>query len=382
MVETVEREAYDIIVVGGGIAGVSAAVAAARSGKKVFLMEKSVNLGGLATNGLISWYEPLCDGQGKQMIFGLAEELIQLSVKYCFDNLPVCWGGSNEEKKRYATSFSPTVFSLALDRFVVENGAKIRFDTYATYPVMEKQHCTGVICESANGREFFPATVIIDATGDASICHRAGMPTVVGENYMSYIAHYYDNDVIRAYMESGSTCNFRKWMNSGSDLAGNGHPKGLGMLKGDTAEDITEYLLYGKKQMLERIKSRDKNSFDIMALPAMPQFRKIRRIAGAADFEAVDGLEFADFIGDCGDFRPCGVGKHYQIPYRALYHPEFDNILACGRIISAPEGDGWEVARVIPVCALTGEAAGKAAAKAIDDGIAVTEVKYKELRER
>lgn len=380
MVETVKREAYEIIVVGGGIAGVSAAVSAERAGKKVLLIEKSVNLGGLATNGLISWFEPLCDGEGKQMIFGMAEELIRLSVKYSFDNLPVYWGGSNTVKKRYATSFSPTVFSLALDEFVAESGVKIRFDTYATYPVMEEGHCTGVMCESANGREFFPAAVIIDATGDASICHRAGMPTVVGENYMTYIAHYYDDAAIHTYMENGDTCNFRKWKNNGSDLWGNGHPEGLRMLKGDTAEDITDYVLYGKKRLFENIKRRNRNSFDIMALPTMPQFRKIRRIAGAGDFEAVDGLKFTDSIGDCGDFRPSGIGKHYQIPYRALYHPEFDNILACGRIISAPEGDGWEVARVIPVCALTGEAAGKAAAKAIEDGIAVTEVKYEELR--
>lgn len=79
---------FDCIVVGGGIAGVSAAVSSARNGAKTLLIEKSINLGGLATNGLISWYEPLCDGRGSQVIYGIAEELIKLSVKYCFDNMP------------------------------------------------------------------------------------------------------------------------------------------------------------------------------------------------------------------------------------------------------------------------------------------------------
>jgi len=79
---------YDVIVVGGGIAGVSASVAAARGGLKVLLIEKSVNLGGLATSGLISWYEPLCDGNGNQMVYGIAEELIRLCGKYSFENLP------------------------------------------------------------------------------------------------------------------------------------------------------------------------------------------------------------------------------------------------------------------------------------------------------
>ena len=78
---------FDVIVVGGGIAWICAAVSAARSGVSVLLIEKSINLGGLATSGLISWYEPLCDGKGKQMIYGMAEELIRLCAKYSFDNL-------------------------------------------------------------------------------------------------------------------------------------------------------------------------------------------------------------------------------------------------------------------------------------------------------
>ena len=101
-----------------------------------------------------------------------------------------------------------------------------------------------------------------------------------------------------------------------------------------------------------------------MTLPTMPQFRTIRRIVGKTDFNAIDGETFVDAIGNCGDFRPSGIGNHYQIPLGALYNEKFPNLLAAGRIISAPQGDGWEVARVIPTCALTGEAAGKVAAEA------------------
>ncbi|NLG37001.1 MAG: FAD-dependent oxidoreductase, partial [Clostridiales bacterium] len=70
---------YDVVVVGGGVAGVAAAGAAARSGARTLLIEKSISLGGLATIGLINIYLPLCDGMGHKVTTGIAEELLLLS---------------------------------------------------------------------------------------------------------------------------------------------------------------------------------------------------------------------------------------------------------------------------------------------------------------
>lgn len=364
-INVIKKDKYDVIVVGGGIAGIAASVSAARNGARVLLTEKQINLGGLATGGLISWYEPLCDGKGNQMIYGIAEELIKLSAKYGFDNLPEKWGGKSgniPKNQRYATLFSPTVFSAALDEFVLENGVNIRFDSRATCPVMEGNICKGIICESVSGSEFFEAKAVVDATGDASIMHRAGVPTVEGENFLTYIVHMYEQEDIEKLNKTGDICKFRRWINKGSDLLGNGHPKGVGLFGGTTCEAVTDYVITGKKRILEYIKTIDKNSFDIMTLPTMPQFRTIRRIVGKTDFNAVDGETFEDSIGTCGDFRSENIGKHYQIPEGALYNENFPNLFAAGRIISAPKGDGWEVARVIPTCALTGEAAGRLAA--------------------
>lgn len=370
-----EKKSYDVIVVGGGIAGVAAAVSAAREGGSVLLLEKQVNLGGLATGGLISWYEPLCDSQGNQVVFGIAEELIKLSVRDCFDCLPLEWGGTEQgatkpNHHRYSTRYSPTVFMLALDEYVTAAGVDILFDTYATYPVMEGNICRGVITENADGRSFYPAKVVIDATGDASIMHRAGVPCREGKNYMSYIVHDVTFDKVQENIEANKAWAVRNWVNAGSDMYGNGQPKELALVAGTTAQEITDFMLVGKRRMLAKMRERERYSYDIMTLPSMPQFRTIRHIVGDSDFKAIDGNSVADSIGHVGDFRMKEqyMRNVYDMPLSALYNSNFPNLLAAGRIISSPDHDDWEVARVIPTCALTGEAAGKAALRYIKNG--------------
>lgn len=372
-VSTIVRKGYDVIVVGGGVGGIAAAVAAAREGAKVLLLEKQVNLGGLATGGLISWYEPLCDSQGNQVVFGIAEELIKLSVRDCFDSLPIRFGGTEKSaprRERYSTRYSPTVFALALDEYVMQSGVKLLFDTYGTYPVMEGNICTGVITENADGRSFYPARVVIDATGDASIMYRAGVPCREGENFLSYLVHDIVFDDAKQFLEDNKTWAVRNWVNAGSDMLGNGQPEGMPRVKGVTAEEITTFMLVGKQRMLERIRQRDRYSYDIMSIPSMPQFRTIRQIVGDSDFKAINGNSVPDSIGHTGDFRMAEkyVKNVYDVPLSALYNSNFPNLLAAGRIISAPDHDDWEVSRVIPTCAMTGEAAGKAAVRYMKKG--------------
>lgn len=370
-VETVKKGHYNVIVVGGGIAGVAASVSAAREGMSVLLIEKQVNLGGLATGGLISWYEPLCNGEGKQIVFGIAEELIKLSTKYCFDSLPKKWGGterSASRRDRYATHYNPNVFSLVLDEYVLENGVELLFDTLATYPVMDGNICTGVIVENVSGREQYGADVVIDATGTASVMHRAGVPCAEGQNFASYVAHKIDDAVIDEYKENGYTWKLRHWDGAGSDMDGNGHPESEKLISGTDAKEASDYIIRGKARMLKKIKEWDRYSFDLMSIPTMPQFRTIRHIVGDSDFNADTEVSFPDSIGRLTDFRTRKIPNTYDFPLSALYNSDFPNLLAAGRIISTSTRDGWEVARVIPSCAKTGEEAGKAAARYVRSG--------------
>ena len=107
------KEGYDVVVVGGGIAGVSAAVSASRYGAKTLLLEKQIALGGLATVGLINYYEPLCDGNGNQLVFGIAEELIKLSVKHGYGSLSENWKNKRGDlaSARYLTHYSCLLYT-------------------------------------------------------------------------------------------------------------------------------------------------------------------------------------------------------------------------------------------------------------------------------
>ena len=339
--ETPVREETDVLVVGGGIAGVAAALAARRAGARVLLMEKQALLGGLATNGLISWYEPLCDGQGHQLIYGLAEELLRLSFRYGDDSLPEIWKDRSvpvdpakvrPEKQhpiggRYGTFFSPTLFQLAIDEVLLKEGVELRLDIQAVTPVVENGRVTGVVTESKSGRECFPAKAVVDASGDADLFDRAGVPCVLGKNFLSVVAHWSDT------AEKKKALELRRWRGGGADLHGNGHPADYPLLSGTTNEEVTRFLLDGRRIIREKIAKEDRTQRDLVALPTLPQFRKTRRLDGAYTLTEQDCHQaHADSIGLAADFEK--VGDWYEIPYGCLYHPDCGNMLAAGRMVS------------------------------------------------
>ena len=379
------REPVDVLVAGGGIAGVAAAVAARRMGASVLLLEKTALLGGLATNGLINWYEPLCDGRGEQLIFGLAEELLRLSIRDGGNTLPEIWRDDarpvpkdkvrpekqHPEGGRYATYFSPTMFQLALDELMRREGIALRLDILAVWPRMEGNLVTGLFCESKSGRELYPAKIVVDTTGDADLFFRAGAPCVKGRNYLTFVAHRGDMGTEEGLLRQ------RRWFARGADLHGVGHPKDYPLLSGTTNEDVTRFLLDGRKMLLEDIRRRatldaDSAPRDVTALPAQAQFRTTRRIDGAATLTGAEqGCRCQTSVGLVSDFER--VGEWYEIPWGCLFCAGYPNLLAAGRMISAADW-AWDVTRVIPVCALTGQAAGVAAALALQTGADVERV--------
>ncbi|MBS6448153.1 MAG: FAD-dependent oxidoreductase, partial [Clostridiales bacterium] len=128
----VRETSFDVVVAGGGVAGIAAALTARRAGKRVLLIEKSTMLGGLATLGLINLFVPMCNGRGKQIIFGLAEEFLRFSVKYGWAIIPEEWRNgepATPTNVRYIARFSPHIFAISILDFLADAGIEILFDT-------------------------------------------------------------------------------------------------------------------------------------------------------------------------------------------------------------------------------------------------------------
>lgn len=168
-------DSYDVIVVGGGVAGIGAALAAARQGVKTLLIEKAAYLGGLATLGHVCLYLPLCDGNGRKVVGGIAEELLHTSIRYSYNNLPEGWKMGIDRlenpKGRYKTTFNIPAFVLAIDEVIEQAGVKMLFDTVFCEPIMNGNRCCGVIVENKSGRCAYYAKVVIDTSGDADVMY-------------------------------------------------------------------------------------------------------------------------------------------------------------------------------------------------------------------
>ncbi|MFW6163089.1 MAG: FAD-dependent oxidoreductase [Planctomycetota bacterium] len=365
-----ERD-YDILVAGAGVAGIAAALTAARAGMRTALVEKTILLGGLATSGLIDVYLPLCDGHGRQVTFGIAEELLHASIRYGPGDVPSGWtDGAPTKQGRYLARFSPAAFALALDELVVEAGIELWLDTLICTPAMDGDRVVGLEVETKGGRGLLRATCIVDATGDADVAFRAGCPCGHGANWLSIWAVQARLERARQATAEGSGRPLYDGIRLGGDNAGRGAASDR-CWHGTDARDVTQFVLECRKLLRDHLQAAHAEAGEAgrhnhfpLALPSMAQLRTTRRIAGQTSMaEGQQGQHVPDSIGLVADWRR--AGEVWEIPYGALIPQRVRGLLVAGRCIAA-EGEAWEVARVIPPAALTGQAAGLAATLAIE----------------
>lgn len=378
------KKDYDVIVCGGGVAGVAAAVTAANNGLKTLLIEKSNILGGLGTLGLINLFVPMCNGRGKQIIFGLCEKWTRLSAEYGFDTIPDEW--KNGEPKeytevRYIQRYSPYIFAFQLLEEVEKSGADLLYDCIACDPVMEGNVCRGVITESKGGTEYYSCKMLIDTTGDCDVLRRAGVPTVKGANFFTYLGKLVSIDSCRRAVERNNIFDAFTTIAGGPiNLWGDDQPDDVPLWAGLDVDEVTDYLKVNQKLMLENVKKTHKDSREIAMIPLMPQFRTTCHILGDYSLRVDDVYKhFDDSVCAINDFEHRDY--LWEVPLRALCRRDYPNMMTAGRSASG-DGYAWDLLRVIPAAIITGQAVGEAVALAIRDGVGVADVNINELQDK
>lgn len=370
VIETKIIDSCDVLVCGGGFGGISAALAAARQGKRVILLEKSYMLGGLGTAGLVTIYLPLCDGMGKQVSFGIAEELLRLSVSLGAEaRYPDNWLDSNdkskrtEKNKRFEVQYNAGLFSILAEQLLIKDGVEILYGSYAVAVSKCDDKIDAVVIESKSGREAIAVKSVVDATGDADIAKFANAPTAKFGQGNVLAAWYYFVD------KSGLNLQPVGASDIPDDQKGKEHKDTSLVAKRFSGLDVkenSEQMILSHKFTLDHVlKRREKNPETVpSSIATTLQIRMTRRIDGEYTLHDTEMHKyFEDSIGMVSDWRK--RGPVYEVPFGTLYSKEVKNLIMAGRCTSVTDSM-WDIMRVIPCCAVTGEAAGTAAAM-IDD---------------
>ena len=358
---------YDVAVCGGGFAGISAALAAAREGKKVILFEKEYMLGGLGTAGLVTIYLPLCDGFGHQVSFGIAEELLNLSITYgAEDKYPENWlegkGTRTEKDKRYEVQYNAQIFAILAEKLLLETGVDILYGSYVVDVATENNRITKLYVENKSGKTTYLVSSVVDATGDCDIAHFAGVPTALFKQGNVLAAWYYYTDREGYHLRTVGGADIPDEEKTGNE----GKPLISRRFSGLDGKEISEQVCLSHKATLENwLRTRENNNSAVIStIASIPQIRMTRKIVGEYELAHTEmHTYFEDSIGMVSNWKK--RGPVYEVPFRTLYNKEMKNLIVAGRCTSVNE-TLWDVMRVIPCCAVTGQAAGTAAAMADD----------------
>jgi len=360
----------DVLVCGGGIAGISAALAAARTGKKVVLLDKGYMLGGLATAGLVTIYLPLCDGVGNQVSFGIAEELLRLSISMGAEAMyPENWldsedkAGRTDEDKRFEVRYNAQIFAILAEQLLMKEGVEILYGTYAVAVDKKDDKIHAVVVENKSGRQAIKTTSVVDATGDCDIAYFAGAPTEKFQQGNILAGWYYSCEEAEYKLHMLGFCDIPDDQKTEENKVEQLHERRFAGLDG---KELSEYMQLSHDVIINDVKKKKAMGKEVwpVTMPTVPQIRMTRKIVGEYVLDDSEmHKHFEDSIGMVSDWRK--RGPVYEVPFRSLYNEEVKNLIVAGRCVSVTE-PMWDIMRVIPCCAVTGQAAGTAAAMTDD----------------
>ncbi len=391
-----------VLVVGGGSAGLSAAVAAARQGADVLLLERFNYLGGLATGGLIILLLTLDDGAGRQVIGGLCQEIVDRMerrggvfyppkdqwgdvdpklIEHC-NRWGLVWG-SGPHRVRYSVAFDPHEFIFAADQLAREAGVRVLYQTLGCEPIVEDGRITAVIIQNKAGRQAIVPGVVIDATGDGDIFAAAGEEFEL-ERVHPWLWFLMSNvkDIENA-LESKRGLFFRSIGEGHALVPWGGEARVSRKIDATDPQEVSEALMECRQMVMQEAARLKANvpGFEhayVSLIADQLGVTESRRLRGRYVL-ARDDLDkpFDDVIAVTGHWTKYACV--YNIPYRSLLPQRVTNLLAAGRCISA-DHRAHHATKEIPPCIATGQAAGTAAALALQSQVSVADVKVPALQ--
>ena len=356
----------DVVVVGGGPAGFAAAVAAAKTGAKVALIERYGSLGGLFTNGMVLVMlatSRVEDGRWTLVTRGVCSEFMERAGRFGkdFSSSPTC----TCPKFHWLPTVDPECAKVLMDDMIAEQkNISMFFHCWGVDTIQDGEKVQGVVFESKEGRHAILAKQVVDCTGDADVLFQAGGDYRQITSAMSTVCRWGNMDTIRPspegrrakLLERGNEGNPDAYWSAASMNTGNGI----------SVKDLTRV----------EISERKKNWEKVLKMRATPGWEKVYTINTASQIgirgtrlvdsefvigrkEIADGFDTKDIIGWCGHDGPHAA---FPVVYRQILPKKIDNLLCAGRCLG--KGDTIDTFRLICPCFMTGEAAGTAAALA------------------
>lgn len=411
----------DVLVTGGGPSGTSAAIAAARLGARVMLVERYNHLGGLSTGGLVIWIDRMTDWNGKQVIAGLAHELFERLPKDAVMGPPrKSWGSKDSATAAYwaqrtaayhgIVTWSPTIDPEALKtlsmQMVIEQKVQLTLHSWAVQPILEDGVMRGAIFESKEGRQAILAKVVIDTTGDADLIARANLPFETDIDDKD-IHHCVNTAFLLGGVDMERWLNFRTinpdefsdFMAQGRQVLGF-FEKPFTSWRNDVAlfmgprlagysavnvDDLTAVeirsreLTIGHLNLYRKYAPGFENAFLMLGAPQIG-VRHSRRIVGKCKVTRADwtaGRVWEDEIAVSPSLSP--KFPSVSVPYGALVPKAVDGVLVAGRHISS-DASSHSFLREVPQCWTTGQAAGVAAALAANSKTKPRDLDVREIQ--
>ena len=421
-------DTYDIIVAGGGPAGSSAAVCAARLGAKVLLVEATGCLGGMGTSGLVCAFDPMSNGK-QMLVGGFMKQLVDSMYKRGFlepTEIPEIY----QKVYHHWTKFQPEGLKLLLDEFLLEAGVEIRFFTKAVDAVVDNRSkkVNGIIIHNIEGFQYIKAKNFIDCTGDAVLADICGVecrepgrdtPNIMPATLTSLFTNIdfakaspLIAEMKKIALEEG---HFTQYDRMGPALSKIGYD--IGYLNGGhifnldalRCRSLSDGMILGRKLAQEHLKFFIKyvpgcENIEHVTTASLMGVRESRRIKGEYELNFDDYIgrrHFPDQIGvfnKAVDIHPYNTskeeyerflkeynetarlhsGEYFGIPYSILVPEGWKNLWVAGRCASSDVMVQGSI-RVQPAASMMGQAAGTAAAQSIKTGQAANELDTEQL---